>query len=140
MKKTVVAPLAVLASAAVLTTFALGGTGKLGDVHVHADPVEYSVTFDENASCQEVAIDACAYYVFHTTTDNGNRVGVVGGPTVLKRITFKDVQFMMLALFDWNSALTSVGAYQFSTITGFKIDYIGGELTLSRNEYPRSIF
>ena len=48
MKKTVIASLAVLASAAVLTTFALGGTGKFGDVQVHADPVEYSVTFDKN--------------------------------------------------------------------------------------------
>ena len=86
MKKTIIASLAVLASAAVLATFALGGAGKFGDVQVHSDPVEYSVTFDENASCREVAIDACTYYVFHTTTDNGNRVGVVDGPTVLKRI------------------------------------------------------
>lgn len=86
MKKTLIASLAILASAAVLATFALGGVCKFGDVQVHADPVEYSVTFDENASCQEVAIDARTYYVFHTTTDKCNRVGVVGGPTVLKRI------------------------------------------------------
>ena len=86
MKKTLIASLAILASAAVLATFALGGAGKFGDVQVHADPVEYSVTFDENTSCQEVAIDARTYYVFHTTTDKCSRVGVVSGPTVLKRI------------------------------------------------------
>ena len=86
MKRTLIASLAMLASAAVLATFALGGVCKFGDVQVHADPVEYSVTFDENASCQEVAIDARIYYVFHATTDKCNRVGVVGGPTVLKRI------------------------------------------------------
>lgn len=93
MKKTLIASLAVLASTAVLTTFALAGAGKLGDIQVNADPdvSDRNVTFDENASCQEVAIGTRAYCVFHTTTDNGNRVGVVGGPTALKRITFKDL-------------------------------------------------
>jgi len=126
-KNIIIASLAVLASAAVLTTFALGGAGKLGGVQVHADPVEYSVTFDESNTSSEV-VDAYGekFIVFTTTTDNGNKVGVVGCYNDEASFTFKGAPFAELSL--WNIEDVLEGrAYEFSTITGFAISYSSEE-------------
>ena len=127
MKKTLIASLAVLASAAVLATFALGGAGKFGDVQVNADPVEYSVTFDgsESTTIEKVG----DHYAICTTTAAGNKVGLVGyysGNAERNRLTFRGENFCDLDLF--NLANTLAGrAYEFSAITGFAISFLGEE-------------
>ena len=135
MKKTVViASLAVLASAAVLTTFALGGAGKFGGVQVNADPVEYSVTFDE--SDESTTVEKVGnHYAICTTTAAGNKVGVVGFDSGDARFTFNGVSFMELWLRDSDEdndgdydVLAEVGAYDFDHITGFAISFSGGSM------------
>ena len=130
MKKTVIAPLTVLATAAVLTTFALGGAGKFGDVLVNADPVEHSVTFDWSQSTTvERVVDAegDGNYAICTTTAGGNKVEVVGYYDGEAYFTFKGASFMYLRLSS-TKALAEVGAYQFSTITDFAIFFSGGSV------------
>ena len=125
MKKTVIASLAVLASAAVLTTFALGGAGKFRDVQVNADPKEYSVTFDWS---QSTTVEKKGdNYAICTTTAAGNKVEVVGYYDGEASFTFNGASFMYLRP---SSAelLWEVGAYQFSTITGFAIFFSGGSV------------
>ena len=127
MKKTVIASLAVLASAAVLATFALGGAGKFGGVRVNAEPKEYSVTFDEsNTTCEVVDVYGEKFIVFTTTTDNGNKVGVVGCYNGEASFTFKGAPFMELSLWNIEDVLDG-RAYEFSTITGFAISYSSEE-------------
>jgi len=130
MKKAVIASLAVLATAAVLATFALGGAGKFRDVQVNADPKEYSVTFDygDSTTVEEV-VDAEGdhNYAICTTTAAGNKVEVVGWYNEEARFTFKGVSFRNLRPSS-TKALAEVGAYQFSTITGFAIFFSGGSV------------
>ena len=135
MKKTIIASLAVLASAAVLTTFALGGAGKLGGVQVNADPVEHSVTFDWGESTTvEKVVDAegDGNYAICTTTAGGNKVEVVGWYNEEACFTFQGVSFRNLRLSS-TKALAEVGAYQFSTITGFAIFFSGGSVKFDSN-------
>ena len=130
MKKTIIASLAVLASAAVLTTFALGGAGKFGDVQVNADPVEHSVTFDwsQSTTVEEVVdVEGDGNYAICTTTAGGNKVEVVGYYSGEAYFTFKGASFMYLRPSS-TKALAEVGAYQFSTITGFAIFFSGGSV------------
>ncbi len=131
MKKTIIASLAVLASAAVLTTFALvGGAGKLGGVQVNADPVQdnYSFTFNEsNTTVEEVDGD----YAIYATTPRGAKVGVVGHNDNERddgksSFTFNGASFWHLCLFDNGGALGKVGANDFDLITGFAISFSGG--------------
>ena|GEM_PF-775857 len=129
MKKTVIASLAVLASAAVLTTFALGGTDKFGDVQVHADPVEPSVTFDAKSKIEEVGDNS----VISTTTAGGNKVGVVGIGKPDEGLSFCDVKCHALFIFDQGD-LEAAGAYEFGHITGFTVDFDGSDLMLSWND------
>ena len=97
MKKTIIASLAVLASAAVVATFALGGAGKFGDVQVHADPVEYSVTFNGDTPYQVVGDN----YVFYVETESGNKVGLVATQYVnYNLITFHGMDFESLFFYD----------------------------------------
>ncbi|MBQ7250546.1 MAG: hypothetical protein IJS37_04300 [Bacilli bacterium] len=122
MKKTVIiASLAVLASAAVVATFALAGAGKFGDVQVNADPVEYSVTFDAKSGIKE----DFGKYAICTTTAAGNRVGVVGFNTDFEFLSFGEVPFMELQLHDATCALINAGAYDFGHITGFQVTFTG---------------
>lgn len=130
MKKTVIASLAVLATAAVLTTFALGGAGKFRDVQVNADPVERSVTFDwgESTTVEKVVdVEGDGNYAICTTTAGGNKVEVVGYYDGEANFTFKGASFMYLRPSS-SKALAEVGAYQFSTITGFAIFFSGGSV------------
>ncbi len=137
MKKTIIiASLAVLASAAVVATFALGGAGKFGDVQVNADPVEHSVTFDygESTTVEEVVdVEGDHNYAICTTTAGGNKVEVVGWYNEDAYFTFKGVSFRSLRLSS-TKALAEVGAYQFSTITGFAIFFSGGSVRFISNE------
>jgi len=127
MKKTIIASLAVIASAAVLGTFALDGAGKFGGVRVNAGIKEYSVTFDgsESTTIEKVG----DHYAICTTTAAGNKVGVVGyysGNAKRHRLTFSGENFCDLTLF--NLANTLAGrAYEFSAITGFAISFSGEE-------------
>ena len=123
-KTTIIASLAVLASAATLTAFALGGAGKFGDVRVNADPVEYSVTFDES---NKTTVEAVGNnYAICTTTVAGNKVGMMGrGKTTGLGLTVCGVKFNALLLYG-----TGAGVYDFGHITGFTAVFDGGDLTL----------
>ena len=125
MKKTVIASLAVLASAALLATFALGGAGKFGDVQVNADTVvsDRSVTFNEsNTTFEKVGGD---HYAICTTTDNGNKVSVVGYNLHGAGLDFHGTHFEALLLQDYGGELAKDVAYQFSHIIGFKVTFTG---------------
>ena len=131
MKKTLIASLAVLASAAVLATFALGGAGKFGDVRANADTTGYSITFDKDSTVEAVGDN----YAIYTTTAAGNKVGVVGFDSGDARFTFNGVSFMELWLRDSDEdndgdydVLAEVGAYDFDHITGFAISFSGGSM------------
>ena len=125
MKKSLIASLAVLASAAVVGTFALGGAGKFGGVQVNADPKEYSVTFNGDTPYQVVGGD----YVFYVETESGNKVGFVATQYVnYNLITFHGMDFESLFFYDGGGSLTKAGAYGFSSITYFDVDYSGGHL------------
>ena len=130
MKKTVIASLAVLARAALLATFALGGAGKFGGVRANADTVEPSVTFDwsKSTTVEEVVdVEGDHNYAICTTTAGGNKVEVVGWYNEEACFTFQGVSFRNLRLSS-TKALAEVGAYQFSTITGFAIYFSGGSV------------
>ena len=136
-KNIIIASLAVLASAAVVGTFALGGAGKFGDVQVNADPNQgdYSVTFNwgQSTTVEEVVdIEGDHNYAICTTTAGGNKVEVVGWYNEEARFTFKGVSFRNLRLSS-TKALAEVGAYQFSHITGFAIFFSGGSVKFDGN-------
>ncbi len=126
MKKSIIASLAVLASAAVVATFALGGAGKLGDVQVNANPTEYSVTFDWGDSTTAEQPSGSPNYVICTTTAAGSKVGVVGFNAGIECFYFHTKIFTELHLADFTSTLVNAGAYEFSHITGFAISFSGG--------------
>ena len=124
MKKTVIASLAVLATAATLATFALAGAGKFGDVQVNADPKEYSVTFDESNNTTVEAVGT--NYAICTTTAAGSKVGVVGYNNDWKdRLSFRQTKFKELKLADYSSALEDADANEFSQITGLAVTFTG---------------
>ena len=110
-----------------ITALAVGGTNQLDTFPVKANATEYSVTFDEsNTTVEEVDGD----YAIYTTTPRGAKVGVVGHnhdeDDGTSSFTFNGASFWHLCLFDIGGALGKVGAYQFSTITGFAISFSGG--------------
>ena len=127
MKKAIIASLVALTSGVAITAFALRGPDKLVDLRVNAEPQEYSVTFNaSNTSCTLVEIYEEEYIAFTTTTDNGNKVGVVGCHIGEESFTFNDIPFRDLWLCDYDDVLEG-RAYQFSTITGFAISYSSKE-------------
>ena len=132
MKKTVIASLAVIGCAAVVATLALGGAGKLGNVQVHADPVEYSVTFDGSESTTVERRDSDSNYAICTTTARGNKLGVVGFDNFQNCLSFCGANFLELQLSDISNALTNNGAIEFSHITGYQISFSGGSLVLKK--------
>lgn len=112
-----------------ITALAVGGANQLDAFPVKADPTGYSITFDasdELTTVEEVDGD----YAICTTTPRGAKVGVVGHnhdeDDGKSSFTFKGFSFWHLCLFDIGGALGKVGAYQFSTITGFAISFSGG--------------
>lgn len=117
----------VLASTVGVTALAVGGANQLDAFAVKATPTEYSVTFNEsNTSLEVVDVYGEKFIVFTTTTDNGNKVGVVGCYNGEASFTFKGAPFMELSL--WNIEDVLEGrAYEFSTITGFTISYSSEE-------------
>ena len=124
MKKTVIASLAIIASAATLATFALSGAGKFGNVQVNADAAKYSVTFDAESTIE--AVDN-GIYAIYGTTPRGAKVGVVGFDDSEAYFHFKGVSFMFIQLYGANE-LQKVGAFEFSAITGFAISFSGGSV------------
>ena len=117
----------VLVSTASVTALAIGGANQLDTFSVKAETKEYSVTFNEsNTSFEVVDVYGDEFIVFTTTTDNGNKVGMVGYSTEEASFTFKGASFMDLCLFDIEDVLEG-RAYQFSTITGFAISFSSKE-------------
>ena len=77
-----------------VSAVALSGTNQLSILQVKADPTEYSVTFNEsNTSSEVVDVYGQKFIVFTTTTDNGNKVGVVGCHIGEESFTFNDIPF-----------------------------------------------
>ena len=104
-----------------------GIKNHLSNLLVKAEPTGYSVTFNEsNTSFEVVDVYGDEFIVFTTTTDNGNKVGMVGYSTEEASFTFKGASFMDLCLFDIEDVLEG-RAYQFSTITGFAISFSSKE-------------
>lgn len=108
-----------------VTALAVGGANHLDAFAVKAGSTEYSVTFNESNTTVEAN---GKYYAICTTTPRGAKVGVLGGPTNIQKITFNNVSFMRLFLIDYKSVLNGVGAFEFSHITGFAISFSGGSM------------
>ena len=128
MKKTVIASLAVLAIAAVVATFALGGAGKFGDVRVNADTKEYSVTFDASDTANTTVKAVDDLYAIGTTTAAGSKVGVVGWDNSEAHFTFRSASFHHLMLSHYDVFGEDEDAYPFRTITGFAISFSDGPM------------
>lgn len=134
MKKTItIASLAVLASAAVLTTFALGGADKFGDVRANADTTDYSITFDASDTVNTTVENPYGHgnYAICRTTASGNKLGVAGpsvGIPELDRLHFGEANFYELDLHDESCALINAGANDFDRITGYMVSFSGGSL------------
>ena len=117
----------VLACTVGITAFAVGGANQLDAFAVKATPTEYSVTFNEsNTSSEVVDVYGQEFIVFTTTTDNGNKVGMVGCYNDEASFTFKGASFMDLTLWNIEDVLDG-RAYEFSTITGFAISFSNKE-------------
>ena len=119
----------VLASTVGVTALAVGGTGKFGNVLVHAEPDpdvkpgEYSVTFDGESSIEEHNDDGI--YAICETTENGNKLGVAGWGKWYPHLSFHGTNFLELQLHDDSNALRNNGANDFDHITGYKISFEG---------------
>ena len=103
----------------------LSGINQLSNLQVKADPVEYSVTFVGDTPYQVVS----GNYVFYAETESGNKVGFVATQYVnYNLITFHGMDFESLFFYDEGGSLTKAGAYGFSSITYFDVDYSGALL------------
>ena len=129
-KALLLASMAVLTCTVGVTALAFGGANQLDRLQVKADPIEpteYSVTFNEsNTSSEVVDVYGQEFIVFTTTTDNGNKVGMVGCYNDEASFTFKGASFMDLTLWNIEDVLNG-RAYEFSTITGFAISFSSKE-------------
>lgn len=105
-----------------IAALAIGGVNDA--FTVKADPTEYSVTFDEDSIVEKVDDGV---YAIYETTPRGAKVGVVGFDNSEAYFTFKGASFMFLELYGYNE-LKGVGAFEFSTITGFAISFSGGSV------------
>lgn len=123
-KALLLSSMGVLACAACVTTLAVGGANQLDTFEVKASPTEYSVTFNESNTTIE---DLDGNYAIGTTTDNGNKVGVVGWDNGETSFTFNGVSFMFLMLHHYEAWTEEGDAYAFSTITGFAISFSSEE-------------
>ncbi|MBO6280538.1 MAG: hypothetical protein J6M95_03050 [Bacilli bacterium] len=114
-----------------ITALAVGRANHLDAFAVKADPVEYSVTFDENNTTVEAVDD---HWVFSKTTPRGAKVGVVGFNAGIECFSFHNKIFTELHLADFTSTLVNAGAYEFSNITGFAISFSGDESGMTFSE------
>ena len=133
MKKKVLllASMGVLACTVGATILVVGGANQLDTFAVKADPVEYSVTFDESNTLVEVVdVYGYEYIAITTTTDNGNKVGVVGNHPEETSFTFNGASFGDFFLCDYDDVLVG-RAYEFSTITGFAISFLEVDVSIS---------
>ena len=127
-KALLLASMGVLAcTAAAVTALAFGIANQLDTFPVKADPTEYSVTFGDDTLYQ---VDG-SNYVFYEETESGNKVGFVATKYVVDNynlITFHGMDFESLFFYDEGGSLTKAGAYGFSNITYFDVNYSGGHL------------
>lgn len=130
-KALLLASMGVLTCTVGVTALVVGGANHLDAFAVKANPTEYSVTFNEsNTSSEVVDVYGYEYIAFTTTTDNGNKVGVVGCQSGEESFTFKGAPFGDLSLCDYDDVLAA-RAYEFSAITGFAISFSGEEVSVS---------
>ena len=125
MKKGFMLVLGGVSACAVLAgVLAFSGPIRFNDLQVHANPVEYSVTFDGS---DKTTVEAVGNnYAICTTTAAGNKVGMMGrGKTTGLGLTVCGVKFNALLLYG-----TGAGVYDFGHITGFTAVFDGEDLTL----------
>lgn len=123
-KGLLLASMGILSCTVAVTALAVGGANQLDTFPVEASPVEYSVTFNDDTPYQMVGNN----YVFYAETESGNKVGMVATTYVENLITFHGMDFESLNFYDIGGSLTKAGAYGFSNITYFDVDYSGGHL------------
>lgn len=122
-KALLLASMGVLACTVGVTAVVISGANDT--FAATASPTEYSVTFNDDTPYQVVGNN----YVFYIETESGNKVGMVATQYVnYNLITFHGMDFESLFFYDEGGSLTSVGAYGFSNITYFDVDYSGGLL------------
>ena len=136
-KALLLASMVVLTCTVGVTALAVGGVNQLDRLQVKADPIvptEYSVTLDASDTANTTVENPYGHgrYAICTTTAGGNKVEVVGWYNEDAYFTFKGVSFRSLRLSS-TKALAEVGAYQFSTITGFAIFFSGGSVKFDSN-------
>ena len=125
MKKAFMLVLCGVSACAVLAgALAFGGPIRFNDLQVHANPDEYSVTFDAESTVETVDDGV---YAIYETTPRGAKVGVVGFDNSEAYFTFKGASFMFIQLYGAHE-LKEVGAFEFSAITGFAISFSGGSV------------
>ena len=110
-----------------ISAVTISGIGQLNKLNtpVKASPTEYSVTFDAESNIETVDDGV---YAMYETTPRGAKVGVVGFDNSEAYFTFKGASFMFIWLYGYNE-LKEVGAFEFSTITGFAISFSGGSVS-----------
>ena len=124
-KGLLLASMGILSCTVAVTALAVGGANQLDTFPVEASPVEYSITFDDDTPYQLVGNN----YVFYEETVGGNKVGFVATQYVnYNLITFHGMDFESLFFYDEGGSLTKAGAYGFSNITYFDVNYSGGHL------------
>ena len=127
-KALILALMGVLACTVGVTALAFSAAKQSDTFPVKADPTGYSITFDESNTTVEAVGNK---YAIYRTTPRGAKVGVVGSNDYKDdetSFTFNGASFWHLYFFDDGGALGKVGAYQFSTITGFAISFEEGGL------------
>lgn len=127
-KALLLASMGVLACAVGVTALVVGGTGKFGNIQVHAEldpdakPGEYSVTFNaSNTSCEVVDIYGDEHVIFTTTTERGAKVGMFGYDIIDGNISFADYKVWQICFFN-NDYLTEM---DFDHFTGVKVAFMG---------------
>ena len=130
--------MAVLACTVGVTALAVGGANQLDAFAATESPTEYSVTFGDDTLYQ---VDG-SNYVFYEETESGNKVGFVATKYVVDNynlITFHGMDFESLFFYDEGGSLTKAGAYGFSNITYFDVDYSGGLLWFLDDDSAQTI-
>ena len=125
-KALLLASMGVLACTVGVTALAVSGTGKFGNVLVHAEPdpdtkpSEYSVTFNAGNTSPVGVGDT--YTIFPTTTERGNTVGVSGHENGVLNISFAD-RYLAEIHFYSDGYLPEM--FDFDHFTGVKVAFTG---------------
>ena len=125
-KALLLASMGVLACTVGVTALAVSGTGKFGNVRVHAEidpdtiPGEYSITFNADNTLTGMVNDS--YILFLTTTERGATVGVSGQDNGGGGITFANRTVGEIHFYNDGYHLAD---FDFDHFTGVKVVFEG---------------